>query len=361
MTIYIVPIEPISSRYTEQWYEHIPSLLDAASFDDIVIIDGDNVPPVTTPGAFLDFAATNIYKSSQLELIAQLFREGKVMPGDKFLYTDAWNPTVIQLKYTSSLLGIPIDIHGMWHAGSYDSFDFLGRLVGDTPWVRNAELSMFDCYDTNWFATNFHIDLFMDVLLKLKTENNRAAYKLSNPNKIKLTGWPMEYMGSTLAPFPRVKKDKIIFPHRLAPEKQLDIFKDLAASMPEYEWFVAQEQPLTKDEYHKHLSESKIIFSANLQETLGISTCAEGPIAEAIPLAPNRLSYSEIFEGYDDFLYPSEWTTDFSSYLENKDKLINKIRTTMDNYVPLSDIAMKYIHYRMPMYFSADALVDAFN
>ena len=41
-----------------------------------------------------------------------------------------------------------------------DPQDFLGRLIGDASWVRNAEMSMYDCYDDNFFATRFHIDLF---------------------------------------------------------------------------------------------------------------------------------------------------------------------------------------------------------
>ena len=27
-TIYIVPIEPIDSRYTKQWYENIPKIIE---------------------------------------------------------------------------------------------------------------------------------------------------------------------------------------------------------------------------------------------------------------------------------------------------------------------------------------------
>ena len=34
----------------------------------------------------------------------QLFCEGQINDGDYFLYTDAWNPTVIQLKYMANHL-----------------------------------------------------------------------------------------------------------------------------------------------------------------------------------------------------------------------------------------------------------------
>ena len=70
-----------------------------------------------------------------------MFCKGQVADGDYFLYTDAWNPTVIQLKYMAELLGVDITIGGLWHAGSYDPHDFLGRLIGDKPWVRHAEHS----------------------------------------------------------------------------------------------------------------------------------------------------------------------------------------------------------------------------
>ena len=136
----------------------------------------------------------------------------------------------------------------------------------------------------------------------------------------------MEYMSTVLEPYKHTaKKDKIIFPHRLAPEKQLEIFRDLAEAMPEYEWFVAQEQPLSKQEYHQHLAESKIAFSANLQETLGISMY-EAALVGTYPMVPDRLSYSEMWSE----CYPSEWTKNWDSYTANKDKLITHIRYLMN-------------------------------
>lgn len=360
MTIYLVPIEPIDTRYTRQWYDHIPRLLDAAGAD-VAIIEGDDVPAQPTPGAFLDFGATNIYKSSQLMIIAQLFRDGKVQDGDKFLYTDAWNPTVIQLRYMAELLGKKIEIHGLWHAGSYDPQDFLGRLVGDVPWVRNAEASMFYTYDTNWFATRFHSNLFLRELLGVdvingadETEEFMIGCPDSEVNRLKLTGWPMEYMPSLLAPFVETqKRDKIIFPHRLAPEKQLEIFRDLANSMPEYEWFVAQDQQLTKSEYHHHLAQSKMAFSANLQETLGISMY-EAALVGTYPMVPGRLSYTEMWSE----CYPSEWTASWEAYQANKEKVMTHIRYLM-NRNSLASHAQSEAEQVGIKFFSAADLVTA--
>ena len=129
MTIYIVDIEAVDTRYTKQWKEHLPKQLQRATNEEVVVISGGETPQATTPGAFLNFGGTNVYKSKQLEQIGTMFCEGKVNDGDYFLYTDAWNPTVIQLRYMAELLGVDVSVGGLWHAGSYDPD--LGRLIGD--------------------------------------------------------------------------------------------------------------------------------------------------------------------------------------------------------------------------------------
>ena len=124
--IYIVDIEAVETRYTAEWKKYLPWQIQKHTQSKVTTISGGDTPQATTPGAFLNFGGTNVYKSNQLEQIATLFCEGKINDGDYFLYTDAWNPTVIQLRYMAELLGVNISIGGMWHAGSYDPADFLG-------------------------------------------------------------------------------------------------------------------------------------------------------------------------------------------------------------------------------------------
>ena len=124
MTVYVVDLEAVDTRYTAQWKKHLPLQLSKNTDEKIVVISGGETPQATTPGAFLNFGGTNIYKSKQLEQIGEMFCNGEVQDGDYFIYTDAWNPTVIQLRYMAELLGVNIRIGGMWHAGSYDPHDF---------------------------------------------------------------------------------------------------------------------------------------------------------------------------------------------------------------------------------------------
>ena len=317
MTIYIVDIEAVDTRYTKQWKEHLPGQMQRATNEDVVVISGGEVPQATTPGAFLNFAGTNNYKSQQMLEISRMFANGEIKNGDYFLYTDAWNPTVIQLKYMTELLGVEIIIGGMWHAGSYDPQDFLGRIIGDEDWVRLAEQSMYECFDDNYFATQYHIELFAKAFNMNDEKNHRV-------------GWPMEYLHNSLQQYKGMqKRNLILFPHRVAPEKQVEIFRDLKTQLPQYEFVVCQEQELNKNEYHNLLGEAKMVFSANLQETLGISWY-EGALVDAIPMVPDRLSYSEM--GLDVFKYPSEWTEDYDAYLHNRDKVVAQIVEYMENY-----------------------------
>ena len=351
--VYIVDIEAVETRYTAQWKTHVPKLLKEAGHN-VQVIDGpEDIPSATTPGAFLNFGGTNIYKSSQIEKIGRAFCAGFINNGDHFIFTDAWHPGIINLKYMSELLNIPVKIHALWHAGSYDPQDFLGRLIGDVPWVRHAEKSFFHAIDHNYFATDFHIKLFEKNLLDA---NLSTSYANKTSNKIIRTGWPMEYMEGTLLLYKNMKKrDLILFPHRIAPEKQVEIFRDLAKQLPQYEFVVCQDQRLSKDEYHDLLGRSKLVFSANLQETLGISWY-EGALVDAIPMVPDRLSYSEM--AYDDFKYPSEWTESWDHYVSNKQEICNKIIQYMDNYNKFLPQLKKQTQDLTDNFFSAGALLD---
>jgi len=362
MNVFLVDLESVETRYTGQWKTHVPNLLRKAGHHVNVISGPTDIPSATTPGAFLNFGGTNIYKASQVEQMGRLFCSGAVSPGDHFVFTDAWHPGVINLKYMSELLGIPVTTHGLWHAGSYDPQDFLGRLVGNKPWVRNAEKSFFHAFDYNYFATDFHIKMFYTNLLNdYPTENPWFSEHLDEilngeDSRFVRTGWPMEYMVDTLTMYKNMsKRDLILFPHRIAPEKQVEIFRDLKEQLPQYEFVVCQDQFLSKNEYHNLLGEAKIVFSANLQETLGIS-CYEGAVVDAIPMVPDRLSYTEMY--YDTFKYPSKWTESFDSYTVFRPDLCNKIIQFMENYkkfVPTVHKQARDLHER---FFSATGLLN---
>jgi hypothetical protein len=97
------------------------------------------------------------------------------------------------------------------------------------------------------------------------------------------------------------------------------------------------------------------VFSANLQETLGISWY-EGAIVGALPMVPNRLSYSEM--AVPEFKYPEEWTSSVPAYNLNKEMVIAKIIDYMENYDSYLPALVKQIEVLQKDFFSGKLLYE---
>jgi hypothetical protein len=80
MTVFLVDLEAVDTRYTGEWKRHVPGLLKKAGHNVQVICGPEDVPSATTPGAFLNFGGTNIYKAAQVEQMGCLFCDGSVHP-----------------------------------------------------------------------------------------------------------------------------------------------------------------------------------------------------------------------------------------------------------------------------------------
>jgi len=345
MKIFIVPIEPIDSRYSKQWYDNIPKLIEQRVTDkniEIVTVAGEDIPATTTSGAFLDFAATNYYKSTQAAKISSLFMNGEVNSGDKFLVTDAWNFVITPIKYMSDLLDIPVEIHGIWHAGAYDPSDILGMKMSK-HWPAETERSWFYACDYNYYATDFHKNMFLNNL-NIPAEHHYKAIT---------SGQPHELIVQDLEPGYNVSKNKqIIWPHRYNADKQPDIAEHIATDYPVV---ITQKMSLSKAEYYKVLSESSIIFSCSLHENLGISIM-EAVLSGVIPILPNRCSYTEMYSA--EFLYPSEWTSSYNNFVKYKDQLYAFINERLENPEKYAQ-ALEIQHTRLKdVYMSSSVMME---
>jgi len=77
MTIYIVDIEAVDTRYTKQWKDYLPKQLQRATNVDVKVISGGETPQATTPGAFLNFGGTNVYNQNSSNKLAKCFVKEK--------------------------------------------------------------------------------------------------------------------------------------------------------------------------------------------------------------------------------------------------------------------------------------------
>ena len=298
-TLWLFDIEPHEQRYTSEWQTYLPQQLNAAMAIHtkrqwkLEVISGGKTTGTVSPGAFMNFAETNFYKAVQIADFAVKVQLGEVKPMDRVLFTDAWHPGIIQCRYMSELLGLGLTIDAMWHAGSYDQHDILGRKIRNKAWSYNFERSLYEACNRNYFATKFPRDLFLDRI------GPRSR------NRCRIVGWPMEYLPKLLQPYANSRKDNsILFPHRMSVEKQPKALQTLAPLLPGKKIVYAQQTPIRKLQYHKLLGRSVAIFSASQQETLGIGIY-EGLLCGAVPIVPKRLSYKEMYPGW---CYPSSWS-----------------------------------------------------
>lgn len=349
-TIYIVPIEPLEARYTKQWYENIPTQLCHKSETDgskIVTIDGEQVTTDTTQGGFLDFATTNWYKSSQVIDISRRFLNKLIKPGDVFLVTDAWNPVITAIRYMSELLDVPVEIHGIWHAGAYDPTDILGMKMSK-PWPWHQERAYFYACDYNYFATNFHANMFK-TNLGIPPEHHSRIVVCGQPHEQLVQEIQGVYVGGL------GRKNQIIWPHRFNSDKQPDIAEDLSEQMTNVGWYFSQKERLGKLAYYQELSLSKILFSCSLHENLGISVM-EGCVYGVIPVLPDRASYSEMY--LPEFLYPSEWTSSYENYLTHRTDLINFINRRLDYLSDYHELVQTQKQILLDKYLNANVMYD---
>jgi len=309
--LYLVTLEPLETRYTKQW-----KVWFKEEFPDSIEIDGKTRSGISNNKNFLDIFNTNKWKSEQISKMADLFNKKLIKPNDKFLFYDAWHYGIIAVKYMSLLSGINIKIYSYWHAGSYDPYDLLG-LVGANKYFNGFEKSLLDCSDISFVTTDFH--------KKMIINNFGNTYK----DKIKVVGFPYKIDYLNKYKMDRdLKKNQVIFPHRLSVEKRIDLFRRMKNEIKDMSFVVSLEECKTKKDYYKLLTSSKFLFSANLQETFGISA-VEGVFLDVVPFIPNRLSYEEMYISefkYENLLSDNEIIKTFLHFVKqinsmNKNKL----------------------------------------
>lgn len=346
----ILGLEPLPSRYTEQWHDAIPKALTAKvsrqGLDvNVIQIDGVQRTQDTTQGAFLNFSDTNYWKSSQLIQFIELHDKGLTTPDDVILVTDAWNPVILQIKYMNDLLGYNWKIHGLWHSGAYDPTDILGYKM-QKPWPHHTERALYYACDVNWYATDFHRKMFLRNL----------GIPESDHHKAQLSGQPHDLIVDAMGKInlKAVNKSGVIWPHRYNADKQPEIAEDLNSTMGA-NWCITQKLNLSKPEYYQRLSEASVMFSCSLHENLGISIM-EGVLLDVIPVLPDRCSYTEMY--MPDFLYPSAWTESWESYQTHKQDLMEFIQHRLDHPKKYSRQLSKQKKILKERYLSADRMFD---
>lgn len=291
MKVLNIPIEPLEERYSIQWDKWFKEGFAERNVSFETIYGNPTSGKINT-GSFLDVLETNMYKTSQLlrilEYLGEYYDDQEKLV---LFFHDLWFPGLETIAYLRDGMGWKnLKICGCLHAGSYDTEDFLYK-QGMEPWAMLCECAWFEkIVDKIFVATKFHKDLII-------------SKRFINQDKIFVTGFPIypDFVTETNIPT-QDRLNIIVFPHRLNSEKDPDTFDYYAQAMPEYIWVKTKESCSTKQEYYTDLKKAKIALSFAHQETWGIAM-QEAVLCGAIPICPNRLSYTEMYNStflYDD-------------------------------------------------------------
>lgn len=283
MKIFYIPIEPYETRYTADWIQQFENEFDSNGVQYETIL-GDTFSNKVTTGGVLDACGTHVYKFTQLQKLITKLNAHEVNDGDVIFFADLWFPGIESLFYIRNMIGVKFKICGIFHAGTYDNYDFTCR-NNMRNWGKWLEASWFSEIDKIFVATNFHKQL----LLKGSIIIPRLA------DKIFVTGLP--FYGKELRDRYITKKENIIvFPHRLDEEKHpelFDLFVDkLTQNRFDFKAIRTIEETNSREEYFSILGKSKIMLSFADQETFGYSTL-ESMALDNIVIVPNKLSYKE--------------------------------------------------------------------
>jgi len=361
-TIYYIPIEKLSERYTEQWYAWFPKAFKEQSFK-VVTIDGEPLTNKIETGEFLDMNSTLHYKASQLKIIGKLFYEKKIQPNDIFFVADLEFWGIESIRYLSVLNKIPVKLYGFLHAASYYPEDFVQPCE---PFAKFFEKGWLEVCDKIFVGSKYHKELI---------EKTRSDFGYSEflSSKIIVTGNPWDTKEAIKLVGKVKKKNRIIYTdlpdYRKRPNLFLSLVPLIKRWYPDTEillttsrdtwggkapWIgeIAQslqqigllkiKEGLSKKEYYTFLAESKAMISTNtVAETFGY--CAvEAMTFNTHPLLPNMFSYPELCDGNDGILY------------NNFDELLSKL-----NFAMLSDPPLYTLNYAQKYDKSIDKIIKA--
>ena len=303
------PIEPIPERYSEQWEIWFEQAFDHLEVDWMTLRPPLDILKTVRTGEYLDVIETHRSKFDQLRQLFGLYWDAP-RDGDVLFFHDIWFPGLEALFYVRDALKCDFKICGCLHAGAYDphDFKFQNRMQ---RWARDLENCWFKEVDAIFVATYFHKDL---------VDSSRATKVISDETNVHVTGFPMY-----IKPESPEKQNIIVFPHRLAPEKQPEIFDYLAEvtkdMLPSWSFVKTKKVATTKLEYYNTLRYSKIAFSSAQQETWGIAM-QEAVMLGCVPLVPDRLAYRELYPSVFRYVPGQDMEDKLIEFANNYDAVI---------------------------------------
>ena len=272
---------------------------------------GDRVASGINTGEFLDVFDTHYWKATQAATLIKIMTSAGFTENDVVLFLDGWNPLIESLAYIRDAAGIPFKMVGLFHAGTYDPWDYLAQ-KGLWSWAQYSERGWFKALDGVCVATQFHAEMIQ----RYRTNS------IGGISGLFVTGFPLltdEWAHH--AQRWEQRKRVVVFPHRWAPEKNLKDWDQLISlyqdAYPDDPVEFVATKGLSKTDYYRTLGASRVVVSTAYQETWGIAML-EAVSLGCWPVAPDRLSYTETLADFPRYNKLTEAVALIRSSLDNQ-------------------------------------------
>lgn len=268
--LHLVMLEPLEERYTEQWSRWIPNAINSLGIP-FREINWDKLTDSIEVWDVLDVYGTCYWKNSQLNKIVKMIRSGEIKDGDELWFADLRFPGIEQLRYIIDITGINLKITWVLHAGTWDKKDFTVR-YGMDKWATWFEDTLFSIVDEVHLGSRFH----KEIILKDIIDRNWLDFGDMVAPKLVVTWLFFDHVEVRRVAWyqPNLGKDSIVvFPHRIAPEKQPEAFDKIASwrLKDKYQFLKTLECTNNKKEYYELLNKARYVLSFEGQETFGYS------------------------------------------------------------------------------------------
>lgn len=309
--IFLIELESLHERYTEQWARRIPIAFDAAGYD-VFVVKGKPLEETVKVGTFLDINSTTHFKWTQLQLISELFHSGQVQNNDVFFFydTEFWGMEAVRLL--AQMNGRNIKIASFLHAASYtieDAFQIASH------YQKYTEVGWIAACDAVFVGSNYHKQAVIDRRLKPLQATHLSEKLIVTRNPVFVDEYPV---------FDVPKQKRALLTNRFDAEKRpgatLALFKQLKEKYPDWTFVVTTGRQelrpaengalelamqmvqagqlevltgLTKAQYHEELAKASLMVTHSIEENYGY--CIAEAIHYNVPvIAREGLSHEEM-------------------------------------------------------------------
>lgn len=314
--IHIIDSYDIGYRHLDHYTTTVPEMLREYGYD-VNVISG-----TTTIATQNDMIANIAYKGSQFNALYQYMILEKINDGDMFIFSNAWDVNVIQLRRMVDILKLNnIKYMGIWRDGMYDPSNRMrsAMIRREKDWANATERALFRAYDMNIFFSERIRDKFYGLH---RYKDTMYAAVLGYPINIhKLR----ESYPDTLN-----KEDLIVIPHTTYDPHVQHVLVAIRRMFPDYTIIDSCELRLSRNEYYDILMRAKIVLSIDTTES--DPTCIyEGLCFGCIPIAPDTGVYKETMP--DEYLYDGAIVRKpFLTYVKRRDEIANIVNKYIANY-----------------------------